>query len=103
VDFLGRAALEEARAAGPRRRLVSLVVDDPEPMLWGGELVLRDGRPVGQVTSAAWGATVGACAGLAYVADPAGVTTAEWVRSPEQRQVDVSRGVSAVGRAGSGR
>ena len=72
VDFLGRAAVEEARSRGPRRRLVSFVVDDPEPMLWGGELVLRDGVPVGQVTSAAWGETVGACVGLAYVADPAG-------------------------------
>ena len=38
---------------GPRRRLVSFVVDDPEPMLWGGELLLRDGEPAGQVTSAA--------------------------------------------------
>ena len=44
----------------PAARLVSFVVDDPEPMLWGGELVLRDGVPVGQVTSAAWGETVGA-------------------------------------------
>jgi glycine cleavage system aminomethyltransferase T len=81
VDFLGRAALEEARAAGPRRRLVSFVVDDPEPMLWGGELVLRDGVPVGQVTSAAWGETVGGCVGLAYVADPSGVTSREWATS----------------------
>ncbi len=70
-DFLGREALadhrERLRAEGPRRRLVSLVLDDPDPMLWGGELVLRDGEPVGQVTSAAWGATLGACVGLAYV------------------------------------
>jgi glycine cleavage system aminomethyltransferase T/glycine/D-amino acid oxidase-like deaminating enzyme len=80
VDFLGRTALEAARAAGPRRRLVSFVVEDPEPMLWGGELVLRDGAAVGQVTSAAWGATVGACVGLAYVVDPEGVTSADWVR-----------------------
>ena len=36
-------------------------------MLWGGELLRRDGRPVGQVTSAAWGETVGSCVGLAYV------------------------------------
>ena len=36
-------------------------------MLWGGELVLRDGEPVGQVTSAAYGATVGASVGLAYL------------------------------------
>ncbi len=79
VDFLGRAAVEEARSRGPRRRLVSFVVDDPGPMLWGGELVLRDGVPVGQVTSAAWGETVGACVGLAYLADPTGVTTRDWV------------------------
>ena len=79
IDFLGRTALEAARATGPRRRLVSFVVDDPEPMLWGGELVLRDGLPVGQVTSAAWGETVGACVGLAYVADPAGTTSRDWV------------------------
>jgi glycine cleavage system aminomethyltransferase T len=74
VDFLGRAALEEARARGPRRRLLSFVFGDAAPMLWGGELVLRDGVAVGQVTSAAWGETVGACVGLAYVADPSGVT-----------------------------
>jgi glycine cleavage system aminomethyltransferase T/glycine/D-amino acid oxidase-like deaminating enzyme len=70
-DFLGRAALEERRERlkepGPRRRLVSFVVDDPEAMLWGGELVLRHGEPVGQVTSAAYGATVGAGVGLAYL------------------------------------
>ena len=71
LDFLGRAALaahrDRLRAGGPRRRLVSFVVRDTEPMLWGGELVLRDGEPVGQVTSAAWGETVGASVGLAYV------------------------------------
>jgi glycine cleavage system aminomethyltransferase T/glycine/D-amino acid oxidase-like deaminating enzyme len=70
-DFLGRSALEEHRralaAGGPRRRLVSLVLESAEPMLWGGELVLRDGSPAGQVTSAAWGATLGACVGLAWL------------------------------------
>ena len=35
--------VEAARAEGPRRRLVSFVVDDADAMLWGGELVLRDG------------------------------------------------------------
>ncbi|MGC4111896.1 MAG: FAD-dependent oxidoreductase [Nocardioides sp.] len=70
-DFLGREALaahrDSLRADGERRRLVSFVVDDPEPMVWGGELVLRDGRPAGQVTSAAYGATVGASVGLALL------------------------------------
>ena len=75
IDFLGREALESARSAGPRRRLAGFVVTDPDAMLWGGELVLRDGRPSGQVTSAAWGETLGGCVGLAYVHDPEGPTT----------------------------
>ena len=81
IDFLGRTALEKARAEGPRRRLVSFVVDEPEAMLWGGELVLRDGRAVGQVTSAAWGEALGAGVGLAYVADPSGVTSRDWAEA----------------------
>jgi glycine cleavage system aminomethyltransferase T len=72
IDFLGRPAVEKIRAEGPRRRLVSLVVRDPEPMLWGGELVVRDGVAVGQVTSAAWGATIGSCVALAYIWRPDG-------------------------------
>jgi glycine cleavage system aminomethyltransferase T len=70
-DFLGRAALtthrDRLRDPGPRRRLVSFVLADPEPVVWGGELVLRDGEPAGQVTSAAYGATVGASVGLALL------------------------------------
>jgi glycine cleavage system aminomethyltransferase T len=51
-------------------------------MMWGGELLLRDGAPAGQLTSAAWGATLGAAVGLAYLRDPAGGTvTAEFARS----------------------
>jgi glycine cleavage system aminomethyltransferase T/glycine/D-amino acid oxidase-like deaminating enzyme len=83
-SFLGREALEAhrdgLRAGGPRRRLVSLVVESPEPMLWGGELVLRDGRPAGQVTSGAWGETVGSCVGLAYLRADGPVTADDLAR-----------------------
>src|SRR5262249_55725584 len=80
----GREAVERARAAGPRRRLVCLVVADPEAMIWGGELVLRDGVAVGQVTSGAWGETLGGCVALAYVRHPAGeVLTPDLVRAGE--------------------
>ena len=49
-------------------------------MLWGGELVLRDGVAVGQLTSAAWGETVGRAVGLGYLRHPAGeVVTPEFV------------------------
>ncbi len=51
-------------------------------MLWGGELVLRDGVPVGQLTSAAWGEAVGRAVGLGYVRHPAGeVVTPEFLRT----------------------
>jgi len=70
TPFLGREAVEKVVADGPRRRLVSFRVDDPDVMLWGGELVLRDGSAVGQVTSAAWSHTLGSCVGLAYVWRP---------------------------------
>ncbi|HEX3931596.1 MAG TPA: FAD-dependent oxidoreductase [Nocardioides sp.] len=80
-DFLGRAALaahrERLRGPGERRRLVSFVLSDAEPMLWGGELVLRDGRPGGQVVSAAYGATVGASVGLALLRAERAVTQAD--------------------------
>lgn len=67
IPFLGREAVELAKHAGPRRKLVSLVLDDPEVMIWGGELVLRDGVSVGQVVSAAWGTALNAGVCLAYV------------------------------------
>ena len=89
VAFLGREAVERAKAAGPGRKLVSFVLDDPDIMLWGGELMLRDGTPTGQVTSAAWGATLGASVGLAYIrAHGGGPVTADYVRSGRY-QVDV--------------
>ncbi|HSV38109.1 MAG TPA: FAD-dependent oxidoreductase [Nocardioidaceae bacterium] len=69
IPFLGREAVEKAKAEGPRRKLVSFSVADPDVMMWGGELVLRDGVPSGQVTSAAWGETVGSCVGLAYLSE----------------------------------
>ena len=82
IAFLGREAVEKAKAEGPRRKLVGFSVDAPEAMLWGGELILRDGAVAGQVTSAAWGETIGACVGLAYVrAGDDSVINADWVRA----------------------
>lgn len=89
IPFLGREAVEKARADGVRRRLVGFRVADPEPMLWGGELIVADGRAAGQVTSAAWGDTAGSCVGLAYVWSPDGdLVTPDLIRGSDY-QVDV--------------
>jgi 4-methylaminobutanoate oxidase (formaldehyde-forming) len=92
IAFLGRDAVEKARAEGVRKKLVSFCVDppavdsaatdSPSPMLWGGELILRDGAVAGQVTSAAWGSTIGSAVGLAYLkAADKSVIDADWVRT----------------------
>jgi len=66
--FHGREALLRQRETRPQsRRLVSVVLEDPEPMLWGGEALLRDGTAVGYTTSGAYGHSVGAAVGLGYV------------------------------------
>ena len=67
ADFIGRNALDQARDSAPQRRLVSWVARDPGAMLWGGELLRRDGAAAGQVTSAAFATATGACVGLAYI------------------------------------
>jgi len=82
LAFLGRESVERARSEGVRRRLVSFVLDDPEVMMWGGELVLRDGEAVGQVTSAAWSQTLNGCVGLAYIwRRDAGMVTKEYLET----------------------
>jgi 4-methylaminobutanoate oxidase (formaldehyde-forming) len=71
--FLGKDALLARKAAGPlRRRLVSVVVQDPEPLLFHAEVLLRDGVPVGYVRAASYGHTLGGAVGLALV-EPKGV------------------------------
>jgi 4-methylaminobutanoate oxidase (formaldehyde-forming) len=80
IGFLGRGAVEAAKAAGVRRRLVSFILDNPDAMMWGGELLIRDGTGAGQVTSAAFGEAIGACVGLAYVWRPDGENiTPDWI------------------------
>jgi sarcosine dehydrogenase len=65
-DFIGRMALEKAKAAGPRRKLVTLLVD-ADVQLYGGEAIRRDGKVLGVTSSAGWGHTIGKAIALGYV------------------------------------
>lgn len=79
--FIGRRAYLAAKAKGaPSRRIVQFTVNDPWPMLWGGELILRDGNPVGEVRSAAYGHTLGCSVALALIEHATGVDT-DFVKS----------------------
>ncbi|MFE0812560.1 FAD-dependent oxidoreductase [Streptomyces sp. NPDC058848] len=67
-DFIGKAALERRRA-DVRRKLTCLTIDDPHDVVMGKEPVYDGDRPVGYVTSAAFGHTIGK--GIAYAWLPA--------------------------------
>jgi heterotetrameric sarcosine oxidase gamma subunit len=66
-DLLGADALRKMEPAPPRSRLLSVKLEDPDPMLFHGESVIVDGRVAGTVMSGAYAHTVGAAAGLAVV------------------------------------
>ncbi|MET3792810.1 GcvT family protein [Aquamicrobium terrae] len=74
--FIGREVLDSAKGKPLAKRIVQFTLDDGGPMLWGGELVLRDGRPVGEVRSAAYGHTLGRAVALALLEDAAGIDKA---------------------------
>ena len=52
------------------------LIEDAGAVPWGDEPILRDGRVVGTVTSAAFGHTLGRAVAMGYVRDPGGVDEA---------------------------
>ena len=74
TPFIGRDALLRQRERGLTKRMVQLALDDPRPLLYHYEPILRDGKMVGHVTSAAYGHTLGRAVALGYVHEPEGVT-----------------------------
>ena len=66
--FIGRDAVLAQKERGPlRRRLVQVLITDPDPLMFHAEVVRRDGRPTGYVRSASYGFTLGGAVGLAMI------------------------------------
>lgn len=66
--FIGEEAARKKKAAAPyNSQLVSVLVNDPEPMLWRAEVIHRDGKPVGSVAAGRYGHTLGGAVGLATI------------------------------------
>ena len=59
ADFIGRDAAAAIKERGVERRLCCMVTDDPARLLVGKEALLDGDTPLGYVTSAGYGATVG--------------------------------------------
>ncbi len=86
-DFIGRDAVLRKRETGLTRRLLQFRLTDPEPLLFHNEPILRDGRIVGQITSGAYGHTLGGAIGMGYVPCQPGETPAETLASTYQIEV----------------
>ena len=67
LEFIGRDAVLRKQEAGLDRRMVQFRLEDPEPLLFHNEALVRDGRIVGPVTSGNYGHFLGGAIGMGYV------------------------------------
>jgi len=80
LPFLGRAALEDRQGKPLPKLFVGFTVTAPEAVLVGRETILRDGTPVGYLTSGGYGYTIKKSIGYGYVRNAGGVTE-HWLRA----------------------
>jgi 4-methylaminobutanoate oxidase (formaldehyde-forming) len=78
-DFLGRAAMLAAKERPRKKLLTTFVLNDPEPPVWGGEVIFRNGVGVGYTTSGSYGHTVGGGIAMGYVKNGGEPVTPEWI------------------------
>jgi len=83
--FIGRDAVLAQKAAGPlTKRLVQVLLTDPDPLMFHAEVVRRDGAEVGYIRAASYGWTLGGAVGLAMISssgqpiDQAYLDSGEW-------------------------
>ncbi len=74
IPFLGREAIETQRLEPVKKRMVCLTLADENVVLQGRETILRNGEPVGWLTSGNWGHTIAKNIGYGYVRHSQGVS-----------------------------
>ncbi|MDP3527304.1 MAG: FAD-dependent oxidoreductase [Hoeflea sp.] len=74
TGFIGDAALAAVAGLPLTKRFAGFVIDDPDALLVGRETILRNGEPVGYLTSGGYGYTIGKSIGYGYVRNADGVT-----------------------------
>ena len=73
--FIGRDALLRHKESGPLKyRMVQFLLKDPEPLLYGNEIIYRDGEIVGYLQTGTYGFTLGGSMGMGFVENEEGAT-----------------------------
>ncbi|KAL1525952.1 hypothetical protein AB1Y20_020778 [Prymnesium parvum] len=79
--FVGMEATLAQKGDGPlRRRLLQVALNDPDPLMYHGEVVYRNGIIVGDVRAASYGHTLGGAVGLSMVEADEPITS-KWIAS----------------------
>ncbi|MHC4458035.1 MAG: GcvT family protein [Planctomycetota bacterium] len=86
-DFVGKDALVKQTETGLTRKLVIFTLEDPEPLLYHDEPILRNGVKVSENTHGAYAHFLGSAIGMGYLENPDG-NDDEWILSGKY-QIDV--------------
>jgi len=87
--FIGKEAVLARRDAGPlQRRLLQVLLKNPEPLMYHAEIVRRDGIAVGYVRAASYGHTLGGAVGLVMI-EPKVAVDASYLKGGEW-QVEIA-------------
>merc|ERR1711991_618198 len=99
--FIGSDVVAAAKAVKgmPKKRLLQVLLEDPEPMMSHGEVVYRNGIAVGEIRAASYGHTLGGAVGLSMVDGGDERINLRWIGDAEW-EVDVA-GVRYPARASS--
>jgi 4-methylaminobutanoate oxidase (formaldehyde-forming) len=79
--FIGRDATLQLKKSGLRYRMPQFLLEDPEPLLYYGEIIYRDGVPVGNIMSGGYGHTLGASVGVGPVENEGGTASVDFIKS----------------------
>ncbi len=79
--FIGRDALLRLKDSGYRYRMPQFLLEDPEPMLYYGEIIYRNGEPVGYIMAGGYGHTLGASVGVGPVENEGGTVSVDYIES----------------------
>jgi heterotetrameric sarcosine oxidase gamma subunit len=79
--FIGRDALLRLKESGYRYRMPQFLLEDPEPLLYYGEIIYRNGVPVGHIMAGGYGHTLCASVGVGPVGNEGGTVSIDYIKS----------------------
>ncbi|MCK5317697.1 MAG: aminomethyltransferase family protein, partial [Anaerolineales bacterium] len=79
--FIGRDALLRLKESGYRYRMPQFLLEDPEPLLYFGEIIYRNGEHVGHIMAGSYGHTLGASVGVGPVENNGETVSVEFIKS----------------------